>query len=226
MNHILLTIAAFAMLVAACVPITPEPDAPDSVTSDCTHGYLDLLPGQRANDPTSEELPGHIDIVAVASKLDGETLTAIFYLKGVPEELTINREGVDPTQLEYMWSIEIKVAGEDTTTRHPYSHLLSTFPFARNLRSVGLNSPPTESIQFGLGSAFQKGVWIYRDGQGENTIAMELTPTIVNLEVSREDNSLTLIGRIPGITPDTPISFSTFDILLGQDGVSCLPIET
>ena len=57
-------------------------------------------------------------------------------------------------------------------------------------------------------------------------------PPHPQLLVSHEENTLTLISKIPGITDESSLSFSTYDIVKGQevspsfpaqDGVSCLP---
>ena len=102
-----LLLAALALCVTACVPITPEPDL-----TNCSLGRLSLRPGQSAEDPPSDHLPEHIDIVGADSSLEGETLTATIYLRGIPEELTVNRDGVESYNLEYSWSVEIDVEGD------------------------------------------------------------------------------------------------------------------
>ena len=75
--------------------------------ADCPGGYLRMLPGQSAFDPTADDIPAYIDIVGVDSSLDGETLTAVFSLRDIPEEMEFNREGVKDLHSEYMWTIEI-----------------------------------------------------------------------------------------------------------------------
>ena len=54
-------------------------------------------------------------------------------------------------------------------------------------------------------------------------VVMMRVATGARLEISHEDNSLTFIGKVPGITPNSLLFFSTYDILEGQDGVSCQP---
>ena len=116
-----LLIVGLTLLTAACMPIPSEPPAasePPQTTeqlADCSGGYLDMLPGQSANDPISTDLPDYLDIVRVDSSLDGETLTAIFYLRGIPEDIALNRKGVENMHLEYMWTVGIDVEmGEET----------------------------------------------------------------------------------------------------------------
>ena len=48
-------------------------------------------------------------------------------------------------------------------------------------------------------------------------------PVHVRMLVSHEEDTLTLISEVPGITSESTLLFSTYDILLGQDGVSCRP---
>ena len=116
-----LVIAGIALLTAACVPIPPEPPASASVSAtaetlakeyesaDCPGGYIDLQPGQSAYDPPLSSLPDYVDIIRVESSLDGETLTAVFHLRGIPEELEFSRKGVDDMVMEYMWTIGIDI---------------------------------------------------------------------------------------------------------------------
>ena len=42
-----------------------------------------------------------------------------------------------------------------------------------------------------------------------------------SLEVSTQENTLTLSGEIPGITADSRLAFQTYDYLVGSDDVAC-----
>ena len=42
-----------------------------------------------------------------------------------------------------------------------------------------------------------------------------------SLEVSVQENTLTLSGEIPGITADSRLAFQTYDYLVGSDDVAC-----
>ena len=207
-----LLLVALALFVTACVPITPEPAA-----ANCSHGYLSIRPGQRAGDPISTDLPDYLDIVRVESSLDGETLTAIFYLRGIPEDMAFNRKGVENMHLEYMWTVEIDIEGDTIETSDQTNFTFATFYAASR---VSADTPATTRP---YKNAVQIEVWENRHDPEKNEIHWISVPVYPRLIVSHEDNTLTLISRIPGITDESTLLFSTFDILLGQDGVSCPP---
>ena len=218
----LLTVG-LALLTAACVPIPAEPPAasePPLTTeqlADCPGGYLDMLPNQSASDPISTDLPDYLDIVRVDSSLDGETLTAIFYLRGIPEDMAFNRKGVENMHLEYMWTVGIDIEGDTIVTSDQTDYTLTTSYAANRV----LADTPATTRPFN--DAVQLNVWKHKHYPEKNETHLLEVPVNPRLIVSQEDNTLTLIGRIKGITDESTISFSTFDILLGQDGVSCRP---
>lgn len=217
-----LFIAALVLCVTACVPITPEPavlepSTREADTTNCSYGYLSILPGQGARDLISDDLPDYLDIVKVESSLEGETLTAIFYLRGIPEEMAFNREGVENMVLEYMWTVEIHIEGDIIVTSDQADYTFSTFYTASRVRA----DTPAQTRPFK--NAVQTEVWKNEHHPEENVTYWIDVLVYPRLIVSHEDNTLTLISRIPGITDESTLLFSTFDILEGQDGVSCQP---
>ena len=176
-----------------------------------------MLPGQSAKDPVAENMPGYIDIVGVDSNLDGETLTAIFYLRDIPEELEFNRKGVDNMHLEYMWTIGIKVENGEENESEQIEYTFSAF------YGVSRVMAGTPAITRQFKDAIQIELWENQHNNEEGVTYLVDIHVHPRLPVSHEDNSLTLIREIPGITDESTILFSTFDILLGQDGVSCEP---
>ena len=218
-----LLIVGLALLTAACVPIPAEPPAasePPQKTEQldvCPGGYLDMLPGQSSNDPTLSSLPAYIDIVGVDSSIDGETLTAIFYLRGIPEDMAFNRKGAENMHLEYMWTVGIDIEGDTVVTSDQTDYTLATFYAASRV----LADTPATTRPFK--DAVRTHVWKHKHYPEKNETHLLEVPVNPRLIVAHEDNRLTLVGRIPGITDESTISFSTFDILLGQEGVWCRP---
>ena len=218
-----LLIVAFAFLTAACVPIPAEPPTasePPQKTeqlTECPGGYLDMLPGQSASDPVLSSLPAYIDIVGVDSSLDGETLTAVFHLRGIPEEIAVNREGVENMHLEYMWTVSINIKGDAKATSNQTDYTLDA---SYGTRRISADTPATVRP---FRTALRVGVYKHKHYPEKNETHLLEMPAGARLDVSHEENTLTLIGRVPGITDESSILFSTFDILLGQDGVSCRP---
>ena len=54
-------------------------DVTDATSTQVVVDYLEMLPGQRANDPSADNIPDYVDIIGVESNLDGETLAVVFF---------------------------------------------------------------------------------------------------------------------------------------------------
>ena len=236
-----LLIVGLALFGAACVAIPPEPPAASASEesslsvaasvepADCPGGYLEMLPGQSAKDPIDEDIPAHIDIVGVESGLDGEDLTVVFYLRDIPEEMEFNRMGVEDMNFEYMWTVEIFVEKSEETESEQIEYTIGAFYSAS--RVLADTPAATRLFKEAVRSMLWKLVYdlelvpelkLIHDPE-EDVIIMINVPIYVRKLVSHEDDTLTLISEVPGITSESILTFSTFDILLGQDGVSCLP---
>ncbi len=218
-----LQLVGIALFATAFVPISQQPPAaseqalPPDRLDDCAGGYLDVLLGQKASDPTLSSLPGYIDIIGAASNLAGETLTAIFYLREIPEEMAVNREGVEDLHMEYMRPVSIVVDGGSTVPIDSTDFTIATFHAARS------DSADAAAAVLPFRVPVQTMVWNNKHSPGKNETHLRELPVIPRLIVSREDDTLTLVGRIPGTADSSIISFSTFDALHGRDGVSCRP---
>ena len=176
-----------------------------------------MLPGQSAFDPVAEDIPAYIDIVGAASSLDGETLTAVFSLREIPEEMEFNREGVKDLHSEYMWTIEIFVENSEESESEQIEYMLGAVYSARRV----LADTPAATRPFK--EAVRSTLWKANHDHEQDVVFLINVPVYVRMLVSHEDDTLTLISEVPGITSESTLSFSTYDILLGQDGVSCLP---
>lgn len=189
----------------------------EMAVSECDErDYLALLPGQSADDLASESLPEYIDIVGVETSLDGEQLAATFHLRGIPKELEYNRVGVENLHFEYMWTVQIDLDGDLGSGTDDYQ--LGSHYAAKRV----LADSPSSFRPFGVD--FMTNVWKYSPADSSGVVEMTLSPgAYAQMRFSTEENSLTLSGRVPGITADSLLLFSTYDILLGQDGVSCPP---
>jgi len=239
-----LVAAALALLTAACVPIPaePPPAAEPAHTSEPSQGprfipasenladcpdrdeispigtqvvpvfvFLEMLPGQSASDPVANNIPAYVDMIRVETTLEGETLTAVFHLREIPEELEFNRKGVDHMSPEYMWMIHIDADGVDESEFERYEYTLGAFS---NL-NPGRAYPQAASRLFE--DEIQIILW---EHQRDHFIDVSVDPRLI---VSHEEDTLTLISEVPGITAESVLMFSILDTLLGQDGVSCQP---
>ena len=229
-------IASLALLVTACVPIPPEPTIVATPTPEreldvihCPGGHIDLFPGQSAHDPPQLYLPDYLDIVGVESSLDGETLTVILHLRNIPEELEFNRTGLDNSSVEYKWAVDINIdnAGDPRDFSHEYTleafHVVNRIP---------RNAPP--KVQPFKEAVEIKLLKITYYPERNELSGSEVSSANARLLVSHEDNTLTLIGQVPGITDESSLYFQTQDYLktLQREGfpvtdiddVSCLPL--
>ncbi|MYC97286.1 MAG: hypothetical protein F4X14_20205 [Caldilineaceae bacterium SB0661_bin_32] len=194
----------------AALAVSAEP-------ADCPGGYLRMLPGQSALDPVADEIPAYIDIVGAASSLDGEVLTAVFYLNDIPEEMAFNREGVKDLHSEYMWTVEIFVENGAASEPEQIEYMLGAVYSARRV------SADTPAATRPFKEAVRSTLWKAKHDHEQDVTFLINVPVHVLMIVSYEYDTLTLISAVPGITPESTLLFSTYDILLGQDGVSCRP---
>ena len=222
-------LVAIALLLSACVPITPDPVTPTPATAEavCSHRTVSLLPGQSANDPVDLVLPDYIDIIRVETSLEGETLTAIFYLRNIPEMMEFGRKGVENNTLEYMWSVQIDAEGDskfESEQEEPEFWLLVSHAVSKvseNARS--LTRPVKNAVD----------IMLWRQENSSHSDTSKWFEVIVyqqDLFISHEEGTLTLVSEVPGITSESKLWFSTYDFwhkrhvaFGGVDDLSCLP---
>ena len=155
-------------------------------------------------DDVSHELVGHTDIRDVTTTLDGETLTATFLLRDLPEMLTFDRTGVPAHALEYSWEVSIDVDKDPETGTGGFDYTLSAsyfvHPLARDSDTVAQITQP---------GFVEVGIWGL-DREGNRILAEG------SIEVSAEENTITLSGKIPGITAESPLKFKAHDYFDGS----------
>ena len=211
-------IAGTVFLATACVPITPEPTGP------CISDERALLIGETVETEPSYALPGYIDLVKVESRLREHVLTVVLHLRDIPEELTFYREGTGNTHAEYSWSVLVSGNGDEVSWRNQdertmrFRHRIMTTHFVRNEES---NAPRTGPIA----DIANTEVWVLkRDDESEEAGPWSIKPLWeASLDVSHEQNSLTMSGYIPHISRDSLLVFETHDYLNGYDRIGCDP---
>ena len=207
-------VVVFALLLAAC---NPMPQLLPQHLTRCSEGSLVMLPGQSAEGLVSDDLPNYIDIVGASSELDGETLTAVFHLRDVPQRMEFNRKGVANNRIEYMWVVAISIEGDPNLALNQFDYWLQASYSATRF------SENTPGIMRDVNAALWGDVLKYNPDSDEKTLVMDPLEQDVDLAISHQDSTLTLVSRIPGITPNSTITFSAHDDLLGRDFVQCVP---
>ena len=165
----------------------------------------------------SDDLPNFIDIVGASSELDGETLTAVFHLREIPERMEFNRKGVPDGRVEYMWVVAISTEGDPNLTLVQFDYWLEASHAATRLSE---NTPGTMRD---ANAALRGNGLKYSPESDGQTLVMDPQGQKVDLAISRQDNTLTIESHVPGITHKSTIIFSTHDYLLGYDFVECEP---
>ena len=177
------------------------------VPAPCSEGEAMIKPLQTIADEVSDELPAHVDLIGVSTALSGETLAVVFHLRDVPETLVFNREGVGERAYEYGWKVSIDVDPGQESGQFGLDYQMSA---SHTVLPENKDSSTTASI----GSTVEAYTWRrIEDGfrrMGEAAIV-----------VSPRADTITLVGDIPGITPDSRLIFNIYDSLNGNEHVEC-----
>lgn len=211
-----LLIAGTVFLATACVPIPPEP------AGRCISNERALLIGETVKTEPSDELPGYIDIVKVESELNEQVLTVILHLRDIPEGLTFNREGMKDSQIEYSWTVLISESAnvepwaDEVEKMARFKHQLMTAHFAES-------DEPNASTYGSIADIAESVVWVLkRDEDGKAAHAWYAQALWeAGMEVSHEDDTLTMTGFVPGFTGEALLVVETSDYLHGRDKIRC-----
>ncbi len=184
------------------------PSFADLDANTCQPNNAAITPGQSVVDAISDTLPAHIDITEFSTTLTGdETLSVVFHLRDVPETLEFFRMNVPEDALEYKWEVEIDVDNDPETGSRGADYSLGASHFA-------FSSSSGEGVHLHLEEAFQTKSWQLDEGVG--TFFSQ-----VSMEVSSEEDTITFVGDIPGITSQSRLVFEAYDYLNSSDRVTC-----
>ena len=182
---------------------------PSRFSNACTPAEGAIVPGETVTDGVSDDLAAHIDITEISTALAGETLAVIFHLRDLPQSLVFDRTGVDGRVVEYYWKVLIDLDRNQETGTNGFEYALSA-SHAVQSRSGGSNAAAS------IGSKLQAGTWKTHGGDGY------MQHEEASVVVSADANTITLVGNIPGITPDARLEFEAHDFLEGTERIGCL----
>lgn len=166
-----------------------------------------IKPRQTIAHEVSDELPAHVDLIGVSTALSGETLAVVFHLRDVPEKLVFNREGVDERAYEYGWVVSIDVDPSQESGQFGLDYEMSAIHI---VLPENVNSSTTAAIGSKVETYTSKRI---QDGFRKLEEAA--------IVVSPHADTITLVGDIPGITPDSRLIFNAYDSLNGSEHVEC-----
>ena len=186
------------------------PSIADLAGSPCPPDEAAITSGQRVIDAVSETLPAYVDIIEVNTTLTGETLAVVFHLRDVPETLEFNREGVKENVLEYQWEVSVDVDNNRETggfLGDDYSMSVSYF-VPPSFSGENVHQP----LLLGV---VQANSWQMEAGGSASFLSS------IDMEVTYQENTIALIGEIPGITSESRLVFEAYDYLNGSEQVAC-----
>ena len=181
----------------------------------CQSDEAAIRPGQRVVDAISDSLPAHVDVTEVSTALtDDGRLVVVFHLRDVPETLEFNRKGVPKDALEYNWEVLVDVVDDREAGLKGADYSLSASHFVFSPSSdEGVHQPIEEAVQ--------TDTWeMDPDGLGAAYLSS------ASIEVSSEENTITLVGDIPGITSASRLEFEAYDFLHGSEQIGCQALST
>ena len=190
--------------------------APPSILTSSSQCDSDeaVTPGESVSDDVSDALVAHMDVTEISSSLSGETLTVVFHFRDVPETLTFDRTGVPENVVEYSWEVSVDVDGDRETGFEGFEYILSSIYVA----------PPGSSGRDRRAAItadeLQTNTWHLKSA-GEAFPEFDFLG-LARIEVSAEENTVTLSGEIPGITAESQLAFGVYDYLGGSEEVGCL----
>ena len=173
----------------------------------CGTGEAMIKPLQTIADGVSEELPAHVDLVGVSTALSGETLAVVFQLRDVPETLVFDREGVGERAYEYGWEVSIDVDPGQESGQFGLDYEMSAY-----------HTVLPENKESSTTAAIGSKVEAYTSKRIQDSFRKLGEAVIV---VSPYADTITLVGDIPGITPDSRLIFKAYDSLNGNEYVEC-----
>ena len=176
----------------------------------CQSDSAAIRPGQRVVGAVSETLPAYVDITEVSTALtDDGRLVVVFHLRDVSETLEFGRKGVSKDALEYKWEVSVDVVDDRETGLQGAAYSLGASYFVFSPSS-------DEGVHLSIEEAVQADTWeMAPDGLGAAYLRS------ASIEVSPEENTITLVGDVPGITSASRLEFEAYDFLQGSDQVAC-----
>ena len=150
-----------------------------------------------------------MDITEVSSELTASgKLAVVFHLRDVPETLEFNRKGVRKDALEYSWEVSIDVDDDRETGLLGAEYSLSASHFVFSPSSDG-------GVHLSIKEAVQADSWkMDTDGTGTRLDS-------IGIAVSSEEDTITLVGDVPGITSESRLVFEAHDFRYGYEQVAC-----
>jgi hypothetical protein len=185
--------AVTATIVTAVATNTPAPAATSGPDGTPTPISTFPAPYEKMSNPA-------LDLVDIRINVNNDLMTAIFYVKDVPSELTFNKAGgAEISSNEYMWQICVDTDNnKNTGSAFGFSAGSDYCLLATHVKSS--YNPRSMSIEQGVQVSVRK-----LSGTQEKNISGG------SLSVDSAGNTLSFSGKIPGITSSSLFYYEVYD---------------
>lgn len=103
----------------------------------------DCNPGVTITGEIDENIPAHLDILNASSTLSGTTLTVVFTVREIPDEIIINNNNLENGSPEIAWGVAVDVDNNPSTggsvylvSGHGYEYVLQAFSFKNGIEQT------------------------------------------------------------------------------------------
>ena len=206
------------LLITTCVvllngcPFLPPNPYQRSIYGQYPPGYISISPGQSVEGEVSENLVGSGDIIGVSSELNGETLSATFHLRELPEEGYYSHEPGHFRLEANHWIVLVSIEGDPLTPMSHLDYMFQATYYEPNGEKV-LFARPTEPMVTG---GLYKCDRAIAEHNGIEYTSHKFLSSDVEVTFSHEDGTLTLAAQIPGITDKSTIAFVSHGMFPGS----------
>ena len=199
------------VIIAVCIFLLGGcPFIPPSKFQNVAYGvypesYISLPVGESMQDIEELSHPGPQDIVGASSTLTGETLSATFYLRELPDGVQWGQDLGHMQDFKIQWIVMVEIEGDSATPYKWHDYILKATYY------------DPVAARTNLGKALPARPWVYTiirqcapgisDDSGKEYNKCSDMAQPVELSFSYEENSLTLSTDIPGITDTSTIAF-------------------
>lgn len=209
-----ITLFVLALLLGGC------PFLPPSMFQHVDYGVypkttISLPIGKRMSDPKNFNVPGFHDIVGVESELNGETLSATFYLRDLPDGVKKNQNLGHMQDFQAQWKVMINIEGDNHTLIEWADYILdATYykPIGSRVNQ-GKRLPDYPWIM----PTMEKCEVAISESSGDEYNSCPVSEESPEIFLSSENKSITLVATVPGITESSTISFWVWGLVDEQD---------
>ncbi|MCX6055178.1 MAG: hypothetical protein NTZ74_09745 [Chloroflexi bacterium] len=186
---------------------TPLPTSTNTPTPEPT---ATMIPLPTATFHVGEMSNPALEVVDVQVTVEGDLVTATFFLKDVPTEMEFQRKGLPQDMLEYEWVISIDTDNNMNTGPSNSNFTGKDYELSASDTISQFSNPMYQTGISNKGSQpLEKGIQMVYVGKCEKEYCYYLSPATITVDTVHD--TIVLSGTIPGITENSKFYFQTFE---------------